>query len=165
MRNREGFTLLEIMIAVAILAGAFLALLSGQGSAFLSSERGERLTVATNLARQKMAEMQMKVEADIAKNKFPDEEEENGIFDDPFGDYHWHFTLKKVEIPIMEGAAEGDASGGGAADSVGVGSYLQTVMKQISEAVREIQLTVSWGDQEKKDPPHLTVTTHVVKMK
>lgn len=163
----SGFTLLEILIAVAILSGAFLALLSGQGSGFLASERAERLNLATNLARQKMAEMEMKVQTDMDKGKFPEEDEQAGIFEEPFDDYRWKYNLRKVEIPVVDPSQGEGGDSGGADESIGVGGYLETVMKQISEAVREIQLTVAWGDKEKpeKEQPHLTITTHVVKMK
>ena len=44
---------------------------------------------------------------------------------------------------------------------------MQTVVDEISKSVREIQLTVYWGDKDTKeeDQPHLTVTTHIVNMK
>ncbi|MDO8519705.1 MAG: type II secretion system protein [Deltaproteobacteria bacterium] len=165
-RSKRGFTLLEIIIAVAILSGALLALLSGQGSSFLASERAERLSLATNLARQKISEAELKVEAELAKNKFPDDQEEIGTFDAPFESFRWKTTLSEVEIPVIT-PPEAEGGEDSAAASVGVEGYLQTVTKQISEAVRELQVTIYWGDPDLKeeDQPHLTVTTHVVKMK
>lgn len=161
--NRKGFSLLEVLVAVAIMASAFTILLTGQGASFLASERGEMLTMATNLARQKMTELEMEIEADLAKNKFPSEDEEkNGSFDEPFENFRWVTTVKKVEIPLAQGAGEGEEEQGGM-----IGSYMQTVMEQISESVRELQVQIFWGDKDTpiEDQPKMVLTTHTVKLK
>lgn len=160
-RAYAGFSLLEILVAVAILSASVLVLLSGQGSSFLASERAEHMTTAVNLARQKMSEVEMEVEADIAKNKFPEEDlEQTGEFDKPFGDYRWSYTIKKVEIPFVEG---GEAE----AENSLVLSYVKNITDQISKSVREIRVTILWGDKNAKeeDQPKLVVTTHVVKLR
>lgn len=157
---RAGFTLLEIMIALVILAGSILALLSAQGGSFLASERAERLTAATFLARQKMSEMQMEIEKDLAKNKFPrDDTEETGDFDEPFDDYRWKYIVTKVEIPLQEAGSEEGAH-------ALVLSYVRSIMEQISEGVREIKLTVFWGDKDlpEEEQQSLDLVTHIVKL-
>ncbi|MBI2340435.1 MAG: prepilin-type N-terminal cleavage/methylation domain-containing protein [Deltaproteobacteria bacterium] len=155
-----GFSLLEILIAVAILAASFTALLASQGSSFLSMERAERMTRATLLARQKMTEIEMELEKDLAKNKFPDQDTtQEGTFDEPFADFRWKYAVSKVEIPVMETGAE--------EESAMVGSYVKNIMDQLSKAVREVKLTIYWGEEETpiEDQPHLTVTTHIVNLK
>ena len=52
--NNQGFSLLEIIIAVAIMATAFTVLLGNQAASFLSAERATMMTNATFLARQKI---------------------------------------------------------------------------------------------------------------
>lgn len=162
LKNSEmrGFTLLEIMIALVILAGSILALLSAQGGSFMASERAERLTTATFLARQKMSEMQMETEKDLARNKFPqDDTEEKGDFDEPFDDYRWKYTVTKVEIPLQEAESEEGAN-------AIVLSYVRSIMEQISEGVREIKLTVFWGDKDlpEEEQQSLGLVTHIVKL-
>lgn len=165
---QSGFTLLEILIAVAILASSFLALLSAQGTSFRASERAERLTQATLLAQSKMVELEMELDADLAKNKFPsDDEEKTGTFDEPFEDYRFKYTLKKVEIPVPpqgEGEAEGE---GRASSNILIGNYIKNVTEQISKSVREVQLTIFWGDKDRpeEEQPHFVLTTHWVKLK
>lgn len=157
--DEGGFSLLEIMIAVAILASSFVVLLSSAGNSYLTSGRAERLTPAVNLTRQKMTELEINFEKDMAKNKFPDEDrEENGIFDEPFDDYRWSYTVKKVEIPALP-AKEGELAL--------VADYMKTVTDQISKQVREVKLTVTWGDKNVplEKQPHMTVTTHWVNLK
>ncbi len=176
MKTNRGFTLLEIMIAVVILATSIMALMTLQGNAFLASERAERLTSATLLARQKMAELEMEFAKDLAKNKFPDDNvEKEGDFEEPYDNYRWSYSIKKVEIPVVnptEGEEGGEVEEGSepvGAENILVGNYLKNVMDQISEAVRQVQLSVYWGDEEesqgKEISPLLTVTTHWVKLK
>jgi len=133
MTNKKGFSLLEILIAVAIMATSFVALLTAQGSSFLASERADRLTQATFLARQKMAEIEMEIDKDISKNKFPSDTDKDGTFDEPFDDFRWKYTIKKVEIPVIGGGESED-------QNVMVGNYVKNLMDQLSKSVRSSTL-------------------------
>lgn len=169
-----GFSLLEIMIALSILATSVMSLMAAQGGSFRASERAERITGATFLARAKMTEMEMEFEKDLAKNKFPDDNvEKEGTFDEPYEDYRWKYTIKKVEIPVVNAEGGEEASSGeeegeeAAGTNTLVASYLKNVMEQISKSVRQVQLTIFWGDPElpQDDQPKMMVTTHWVKLK
>lgn len=155
--RHSGFSLLEILIAVAILSTSLVILLSGQGSSYLFSERAERITVATFLSRQRMAEIEIELEEDLAKNKLPDEVEKMGEFEDPFEDFRWKYTIKKVEIPVAETGEEGNAL---------VMQYVKGLMQRLSDSVREVQMIVLWGDGDipEEDQPQVTVTTHIMNL-
>ncbi len=56
-RNRGGFTLLEVMIAFAILAVALAALMQSFSQGLRSLDLAENYATATMLARSKMAEI------------------------------------------------------------------------------------------------------------
>ena len=51
---RAGFTLLEVMIAIAILAVSLLAIFNLQSTSLIGSARAQRISMATLLAGQKM---------------------------------------------------------------------------------------------------------------
>ncbi len=156
------------------MATAFVILLSASGNSYLISARAERLTRAVALSREKMTELEINFTKDMAKNKFPDEDqEENGTFDPPFDDYRWSYTIKKVEIPIVSGGGgggggekSGDSGESGQPDLAVIQDQMKVVTDEISKLTREVQLTVYWGD--KNDPlekqPHMTVTTHWVNL-
>ena len=57
MRQR-GFTLLEVLVAVAILGLGLTAILSAQAGTFASSARARNISVATGLLRCKMSELE-----------------------------------------------------------------------------------------------------------
>lgn len=159
--NDKGFTLLEILIAVAILASSILALSSLQASSYLSSERGELLSRATLLAQEKMTEFEIEIEKDMKRNKFPSEAENSGVFDEPFEDFRWKTLLKKVEIPVLESGGDSEES-----KNIFILNYLKNISKQISESVREVQVTVLWGDKDlpEDEQPQMSLTTHIVKL-
>jgi general secretion pathway protein I len=57
-RHRRGFTLLEVMIAVAILAIALTAIFASEAGAIRAAARARWMTTGTLLARCKMAEIE-----------------------------------------------------------------------------------------------------------
>jgi general secretion pathway protein I len=61
MTQQRGFTLLEVLVAIAILGLGLTMILSSQVGLFTSASRGEHLTVATNLARCKMSELELEL--------------------------------------------------------------------------------------------------------
>jgi general secretion pathway protein I len=112
MMHRRGFTLLEIMIAVAILAGALTVLVHAQATAVLMTTETEKLLIATMLAKEKMAEVQLMMESE----GFGEQDiEEDGDFDD-FGDmegldlnldvddeyegFQWAYTVRQIELDL-----------------------------------------------------------------
>jgi len=63
-RNRaraRGFTLLEVLVAIAILGLGLTVILGSQVGLFTNASRGQHLTVATNLARCKMSEIELQL--------------------------------------------------------------------------------------------------------
>lgn len=58
---RRGFSLLEVLVAMAILGLGLTSILSAQAGLFASSLRSERVTLASNLARCKIAEVELKL--------------------------------------------------------------------------------------------------------
>ncbi|MEY4578240.1 MAG: hypothetical protein RL701_2943 [Pseudomonadota bacterium] len=66
-RSREGFTLLEVMLAVAIMAIALSAVFSAEAGAVKMAVRARKLAFATLLARCKMGE----IEEYVAKKGLP----------------------------------------------------------------------------------------------
>ncbi|MEM6734211.1 MAG: prepilin-type N-terminal cleavage/methylation domain-containing protein, partial [Myxococcota bacterium] len=58
---KRGFTLLEVMIALLILAVSLAVLLQAQAGSLANSSRARDMTVATLLARSKMIDIEQVV--------------------------------------------------------------------------------------------------------
>lgn len=149
---KKGFSLIEVMVAIAIMAVAFVAILNFQGQALFMVGRGHRMTQATFLARQKMAELLLQIEKEYKTQRvFPEEKSESGNFDRPHDKYKWEWKIRKVAIPLpapQEGAPEG--------------AMFKMVSDQIKNSVREIKLIISWEEGEKERS--IDVVTHITKI-
>ncbi|HSA58686.1 MAG TPA: prepilin-type N-terminal cleavage/methylation domain-containing protein [bacterium] len=155
--HSAGFTLLEVMVAIAILAVSLLAIYSLQSTSLLGSARAQRISVCTQLARLKMDQALIEIEAGIAKGEFPEEKEEAGTFEeDKYPDYGWRLKIKKVEIPVPP------APEGVSADIMT--QVFTMVSEQLSQATREVKLTIVWRGEDDEEEEGITLTTHVVKM-
>jgi prepilin-type N-terminal cleavage/methylation domain-containing protein len=145
-RQRRGFSLLEVMLALMILTISLLILAEAQATAVVATQEAERVIVATDLAQLKLSEAMLKLEQEGFQNS---QVVEFGEFDDlgdeltnlEFGreleDYHWEYTITEIDIQlagdmasmmgegglgggalggIFPGMDEGAASGGGMPD-------------------------------------------------
>jgi prepilin-type N-terminal cleavage/methylation domain-containing protein len=151
-RNRAGFTLLEIMVSVAILSISLVALMSFQGNTMITSGRAERITEATMLARMRMGEVELDLESKQKKGEFPEEKTEEGDFEDPFGAYRWKLTIKNVTLPAPVQGQEGSVE-----SMVG-----RQLTEEIAKTVREVRLDIVWEEMGKEQS--INVVTHIVKL-
>jgi general secretion pathway protein I len=85
--NGSGFTLLEVLIALAIVGGLLVTLIYTLNYQLGLVGRQETVTVATLLAKNKMMEME----------KLP--ETGNGVFDAPFDGYTYETSVKDSPYP------------------------------------------------------------------
>jgi prepilin-type N-terminal cleavage/methylation domain-containing protein len=152
MKQVCGFTLLEVMVSIAILAVALTALLTFSGNTMIKSGRAERLLIATQLARQRMVEIELDLQKATQKGEFPDEKSEEGKFDEPYDDYSWKMAIRRVDLPAPVMGEKGSIQ-----ETVG-----RELTKEISKTVRELKLTVLW--QELGEEQTYDLVMHIVKM-
>jgi len=93
-----GFTLLEVMVALAILAGTMLAVSQMTGAALRNHNRATLLEVATLLARGKLAGLQ----DDFDRDGFRDfDQTDEGTFEaDGHPEVRWKLEVRKPEVEL-----------------------------------------------------------------
>ena len=125
----RGFTLLEVMISLAILAIALVALSGLNGGAVAMHAYSRRATEATLLLRGKMLD----VEEELQKNGFSDfDDEKHGDFsDDGSPGYAWSAEILKPNVQLdpaqlmsLLGAGQGQAGQTSAGNISGAASAL-----------------------------------------
>ena len=89
----KGFSLLEVMIALAIVAIALVSLLGLSNRSILVQDKIQRLTQATLLAQQLMSEEELNVEG-----KQLNWEDREDIFDEPFETFRWKISYQETLI-------------------------------------------------------------------
>lgn len=162
-RLTSGFSLLEVMVAMALLSVGLVSIFSSEVGAMNIGNRARRTDIATLLARCKMAE----IEEDIAKNGLPAIESsgegeccegvDNGI-------YRCEWSVRRITLPdisaddLSEDATfdlQGAASladfvpGGAGLDGMATMAIELTfpVLKPaIEEQVRRADVIVSWPE-------------------
>ena len=108
--HNRGFTLLEVMIAVALIAVALVTLLGSQSQSVSYANSAKFETMAALLAQSKMSEILIQ-DADSLSN-------DSGDFGDEYLGYAWEATVSDVSIEDLD---------------------------TISEYLKQIDLTVTWG--------------------
>jgi general secretion pathway protein I len=117
--SRAGFTLLEVLVAVAILGLGLTMILSSQVGLFSSASRAEHLTVATNLARCKMTELEL----ELVRDGYPliDQTDEGRCCADEDEDgYRCQTKVERVELPPPGELPESDGGLGSPDDPSGI---------------------------------------------
>ena len=93
----HGFTLLEIMVAMAIIAIVLVAVYKMHHQTIDMNNAASFHTRAPLLAQKKIAEIKRRTLNDIA--------DEEGGFGEDFSDYHWQMTVEDVESELLGDAA------------------------------------------------------------
>lgn len=91
-----GFTLLEVMVALAIVSVALVSLLSLGNRSMAAQDRLQRLTQATLLAQGKMAETEVDARRGTLE-KIP----QQGNFTAPHADYRWRLEFAGTPLPAV----------------------------------------------------------------
>ncbi|OQY17501.1 MAG: hypothetical protein B6I36_08900 [Desulfobacteraceae bacterium 4572_35.1] len=91
--NKHGFSLLEVMIALAIIGTALTACLTLVNRCVHSHEQVQRITIATMLAQHKMSELEV-----AARHNELDSIEKQGIWEKPYGQYRWQVVYTDTPI-------------------------------------------------------------------
>ena len=98
MRRNQGFTLLEVVVALAILGMALMAIFDLNAGAVSNHVYTKRLTVASLLARSKMTDLEQKLYDEGFSN---DDDEESGDFsEDGWSQFKWR---ARIIAPKTEG--------------------------------------------------------------
>jgi len=84
-----GFTLIEVMVAMVIIAIAMVTLLSTHAISTKNYADAKTMLVCTLLAQQKLAELQM--------GEFPEAGEQSGGFEDN-ENYQWKLTVRETDL-------------------------------------------------------------------
>jgi general secretion pathway protein I len=176
-RPRPGFTLLEVMVALAILAGSLVVVSEVVGGALRNHLRARQLDVATQLARAKMVQLQAQYE----RKGFRDfDESDEGTFDDDgHPEIRWKVEVRKPALELGAEAALASLTGGKKLQELlpppdqapqlapfqallgaQMNAQLQRISEQLKKTAREVRLVVSW--QSGTGVESFDVITHLV---
>ena len=161
---RRGFTLLELMIAIFILALSVSILMTTQNTSLRLMGYANNTSVVTMLTRAKMQDLEYEVQQQIAEEGLEEDyvDTQSGDFGDMgYGDIYWEAVVQSIEIDdnaandfvesvtnqlYGSGDQEGSLSGNLAITQFLplMVSYLPTILNQLGQRIRKITLTTTW---------------------
>lgn len=178
----RGFTIIEVMVAMMILAVSVVSIFGAQFTAVATTEYSKHITQAMALAECRMSEISLKV---LTEDGFQlGSVEESGdcceaMEDEEIGDYTCSWEIKPVELPDLESMlTEGDADGGlGLLGDLGLGeaaedqgddldifgalsSFMPLLSDMLSEGIRRVTVTVEWKQGTRT--PKFVLSQHIV---
>ncbi len=156
-KSTAGFTLIEVIIALGIMAMTLGVLLEVQGASLMNVGRARDMTVATLLARSKMVD----IEQELLDEGYTlgIDEDEGDFADDGWKAIKWASRVSELEMDLSSMGSlcdglGGDADDGASGDGAGCGELLGgagafggaigSLTESIGRSIRLIELTVSW---------------------
>jgi len=133
--KQRGFSLLEVLAALALMSFTVLYIHQGMANTVKATLRSQFRAQATALAQQKMTEVEIEVKA---KGFLALRDEEKGEFkNDKLNRFVWKRRLERVDLGCFIPQAPGDEEGGGS-------GYFGLAAKAFEQAVRKIVVEVEW---------------------
>ena len=96
--GRDGFTLLEMMVAVSVIAIVLLAVYRLHSQTLLMNISARFYTMAPLLAQSKLAELETSTDIDLS--------EESGDFGEDYTGYNWEIIISDIESEQLENTAD-----------------------------------------------------------
>lgn len=160
--TEQGFTLLEVLIAMAIMLVAFSSILMVQSGALNASYKARQLNVVAMLAKGKMVETEVAFQGKTFEEF---KKEDHGNFAAPFEDYKWKLEVKEVEFPNLSLSGPSGKEGAEAGQDQNqqmVEMITKMITNYLSKSIREVNVTILW--QKGAGTQDYTVSTYWVNL-
>lgn len=143
--NQKGFTLLEVMIAFAIMVVIITAVYTTQSGGLASSARNKNVVIATHLARNLINEEELKYEG-LSFDRLPEKRSDN--FPDQKG-FKYTVEYKKVDFSaltdLLVRAMNAEKEKGGAVDE-NMGTVMRVFKDYLEKSVRRMTVTIEFEE-------------------
>lgn len=160
-RGARGFSLLEVMVALAILAMTLTVLLEIVTNNVRATNHAKLTTAATFLARGKMVD----VEDLMLENGFSDNNENaSGNFrEQGYPQFRWEYQIERVELPAdmaQKTKDQAQEQSQNAKDPMSMmsgflggmmGSFIEPIRVGLQESVRRVTVRVFWDEAGRPD--------------
>jgi len=166
-QRKQGFSLVEIMVAMVILSMSVMTIVSLQRASVRGAVNARYLTVASMLARSIMVDAYLEnYKKEIANSM---DEEKSGEEEMAGLSMKWTWALRDVPLQIPTKFAEEEEGeeteeGEGGSASIAQNQLLVPIIKSLNEvlakAMKELSVTVSWESSYGEEEIYLV--THLI---
>lgn len=152
----KGFSLIEVLVAVMIFAGAIMVINNIWSGNFVRIRKARLMNEAALLLKKKMTEYEIKY-AGRPLSEIPPKE--NGNFGSEHPNYSWEMVSREFEMPDLSSAAAGKEGESNQMMSV----LIKTMTDFINRSVKEVKVTVkvknAFNNRRKNKDLDFSVTT------
>lgn len=132
----KGFSLIEVMIALTIIAALAVIINSSWGGILLRNKSSQIKTEAAQLLQKKILEIETEY-----KNRFSalPTEKQTGTFEgNRYKRYSWEWEVQEIDIPDISAIVDPEGK------EAMVVAVLENFRKYMNQSIREVQVTVSY---------------------
>ena len=149
-----GFTLIEVLIAMMILAGALVALSASWSGSVMAYRKGRQINVITRLLQRQATEMELR----FKNESIATDREFEGDFGKDYPNLSWKTEIKALEFPDLTPILMGDSESGGP-DQLTL-TVIRQMSTQLSQAIKEMKVSVLW--KNKDTVATYSITTYLI---
>lgn len=145
--KRAGFTLIEVILAMTIIASGILVLSSSWGGTYTRLKKTQVQVQMAALLERKIVEIEKEYKGKPI-DTIPEEKQDD--FGSDLPEYSWKMTSQKLELPdlspILGAQAEAQGELGTKLD---LASIMKMFSEHISKTVREVKIEIIYKDIRK----------------
>lgn len=154
-RSQKGFSLIEVMVALSVIAGSLLVVSMAWSTSHLRMKKMKVNNQVAYLLDLKMAEVERKYKNEITLLPEEDEGDFNTLSTD-YKDYSWKLVSKKFELPDLTPLLGQDKQNGNPMMSM----ILNQMTDFFNQSVRELTVTVTY--KFKKNSVQYSASTFLI---
>jgi prepilin-type N-terminal cleavage/methylation domain-containing protein len=142
-KNQRGFTLLEVMIAFALITIILFVAVLAQSSSVTSGIRAKNILMATNLAKNFINQQEVKYEG-VAFDKLPKKEE--GDFPEPHKGFKWELSFEEVDFGVLSEIIAQQAEANKQDKEANTDTVMKLFEDYLKKSVRRMKVTIHYPD-------------------
>ncbi len=145
LRPEAGFTLLEVMVAFALIVVIVFAAVLTQSQGLLTSTRDKNVLIATTLAKNLINQEELKREGQSFDTLI--DEKQTGTFESN-SKFKWTIEYSKVDFSALTDLiAKESAKDESAAENAGQTQMIMRIFKDyLEKSVRKMKVTIEWEE-------------------
>lgn len=152
--DESGFTLLEVLIAFALITVVAASVYIMQSNSLFSSLRTKNMLIASNLARSFLTKSELELEA---KEFTLLKETEEGKFPEPYEHFKWKREVKEQDFSSLANivqeaskALQDDKNGEPKEENQdGQMIVLKIFQNYLKDSIRRLKVTITWPEDGK----------------
>lgn len=151
--RKNGFTLVETVIAMVILSSGLLLLANSWSGSFMRVKKTQTATEVAALLERKMVEIEMEFQGKPLES-IPEEKADD--FGSEYPQYSWKMTAKEFVVPDISATLTAQSGG---ANELAL-TMMKTLTDHLSKSIKEVKVTVVY--KAGKKPLEYSATQYFV---